>query len=123
MGLELARGVSLLDIAGSFFIQPETRATYPDLSDVGNFVNAVYNNVLGRSSDQLGFDYWVGELENNPNITQAGFILAIINGAKSETGKISQVPPLQTIRLSLRMQAKSFGWSTASLTGLVLKAR
>lgn len=27
-------------------------------------VNTVYNNVLGRSVEQAGLDYWVGELES-----------------------------------------------------------
>ncbi|MBM1577819.1 DUF4214 domain-containing protein, partial [Sulfitobacter mediterraneus] len=49
---------------------------------VGDFVNEVYSNVLGRTPDQPGYDYWTGELTNNENITPANFILSIIGGAK-----------------------------------------
>ncbi len=78
---EFQRGFNREQIAESFFVQPETMATYPDLANTESFVREVYNNVLGRDPDQLGFDYWVGELRNNPEITEPIFILAIINGA------------------------------------------
>ncbi len=82
-------GFSLEDMAASFFVQPETRDTYANVLDAdGNltnteaFVTQVYTNVLGRGPDQLGFDYWVNELQTNDDITVPIFILAIINGAR-----------------------------------------
>lgn len=88
-GTEFSKGYTLPEMAESFFVQPETRSTYETaldadghLTDVPAFVTAVYTNVLGRTADQSGFDYWVGELENNPDITAGIFILAILNGAK-----------------------------------------
>lgn len=86
---EFVRGYELPQMAKSFFVQDETRETYKDLlDDEGNlvdtagFITAVYNNVLGREPDQDGFNYWVNELENNPDIDAPIFILAILNGAK-----------------------------------------
>lgn len=88
-GTEFSKGYSLPEMAESFFVQPETRGTYEAaldaegaLTDADAFVAAVYNNVLGRTADQSGFDYWVNELQNNPDITVGIFILAILNGAK-----------------------------------------
>ncbi len=57
----------------------------PDITDagkVGDFVTAVYSNVLGREPDAPGFNYWLGQLQNEPDITPGVFILAIIGGAK-----------------------------------------
>jgi len=92
-GTRLHDGMTLEEIAESFFVQPETQATYAavfddqgNLIDTGAFVTAVYNNVLGRGPDQLGFNYWVNELDNNPSITTAIFMLAVINGAKAASG-------------------------------------
>jgi Ca2+-binding RTX toxin-like protein len=86
---EAVRGYELPQMAKSFFVQDETLATYSDmLDDDGNlvdtesFIIAVYNNVLGRTPDQIGYDYWFDELENNPDIDPPIFILAILNGAK-----------------------------------------
>ena len=51
-------GTSLQDIAEFFFDQDETRALYTNPNDTNAFVSAVYSNVLGRTPDQEGFDYW-----------------------------------------------------------------
>ncbi|WP_163849283.1 CARDB domain-containing protein [Pseudooceanicola aestuarii] len=90
-----SEGYSVPEMAASFFVQDETRSTYaalmappppgsdiPQVTDFAGFVTAVYGNVLGRTPDPSGFAYWVNELENNPAITPAIFILAILNGAK-----------------------------------------
>ena len=86
----LADGMTLPEIANSFFVQPETQRTYEaflnedgSLNNTEAFVSAVFNNVLGR--DPYG-PYWVNELDNNPAITPAIFILAVLNGAKAPTG-------------------------------------
>ncbi len=86
----LEDGMSLPQIAESFFVQPETQGTYAayldaggNITDTSAFVTAVFNNVLGR--DPTG-PYWVNELDTNPAITPALFILAVLNGAKAVTG-------------------------------------
>jgi hypothetical protein len=87
----LEDGMTLSEIAESFFVQPETQRTYETfLDDDGNvanteaFVTAVFNNLLGR--DPSG-PYWINELDRpNTEITPAIFILAVLNGAKAVTG-------------------------------------
>ena len=91
---DYTKGFTLPRMATSFFGQPETRATYANVLDenfnlditdaakVGAFVTEVYANVLGRTPDTPGFNYWTDELTNNPNITPSIFILSIIGGAK-----------------------------------------
>ncbi|KIN63235.1 Peptidase S8 and S53, subtilisin, kexin, sedolisin [Sulfitobacter noctilucicola] len=87
----LEDGMTLPEIAESFFVQPETQRTYASfLNEDGNiidttaFVTAVFSNVLGREPSG---PYWINEL-NDPNseITPATFILAVLNGAKAVTG-------------------------------------
>ncbi len=96
-GTEFSNGYTLPEMAASFFVQNETRATYDsvldnngDLTDIPAFVTSVYANVLGRTADPEGFAYWVSELENNPDITPPIFILAIINGAKNPSNPTPQ---------------------------------
>ncbi len=97
-GTEFSKGFTLPEMAASFFVQRETRETYEavldiegNLTDIPAFVTSVYDNVLGRTADQEGFEYWVGELQSNPDITPGNFILAILNGAKNPS-----VPTAQT---------------------------
>lgn len=79
-GSVLAKGAQTLEqIADAFFTQPETSASYSDLSDNVAFASAVYQNVLGRDFDQAGLDFWVDLLENGV-VSQGQFILEILDG-------------------------------------------
>lgn len=79
-GTVLANGdLTLEEIADDFFTQPETQATYPDLSDNSNFAQQVYMNVLGRPFDQAGLDFWVGVLDSEA-VTKSQFILELLEG-------------------------------------------
>jgi len=84
-GGRLSDGMSLQDIAKSFFVQKETIAAYPTTMSANDFVSAVYNNVLSRGPDTGGLNYWVGQL-NNGSVSKDAFLLAIINGAMAASG-------------------------------------
>ncbi len=77
----MASGLSIEQIAQSFFEQSETQDLYGGtISDYPSFVNAIYNNMFNHFPDPVGRDYWVAELESG-NITPGNMILAIANGA------------------------------------------
>ncbi|MGJ8602520.1 MAG: DUF4214 domain-containing protein [Marivita sp.] len=80
---------SFEDIADLFFTQPETTALYADMSD-GDFVTAVYNNVLGRDPDLDGFRFWTTQLADGGS-TESGFILDLLAGARATTGSLADV--------------------------------
>jgi len=84
-GGRLYDGMTLPEIAKSFFVQPETVAAYPSSMATRTFVTTVYNNVLSRAPDTDGLNYWVREIDTG-NISKDVFLLAIINGAKASTG-------------------------------------
>jgi Domain of unknown function (DUF4214)/RTX calcium-binding nonapeptide repeat (4 copies) len=82
-GTSFATGTTLNEMAASFMDQEETRATYPAGTASDVFVEAVYNNVLGRTPDPAGFNFWVGLLERG-EVQRDAFILEVLRGAKSE---------------------------------------
>ena len=82
-GTAFANGTSLEEIANLFIDQDETRATYPSSLSNADFVTAVYANVLGRAADQVGYDFWVGVLDDG-SVGRDQFILAILGGAKAD---------------------------------------
>ena len=84
-GSRLSDGMSLADIAKSFFSQPEGAATYLLEQSSRALVEKIYGNVLGRAPDMAGLDYWSGELENG-HIGRDNSLLAVINGARASTG-------------------------------------
>ncbi|HMJ79297.1 MAG TPA: DUF4214 domain-containing protein [Iamia sp.] len=58
---QLRAGRSLTWVASAFAASPEFRTQYGALDD-GEFVDRVYENVLGRPADPDGRAYWVGVL-------------------------------------------------------------
>jgi hypothetical protein len=75
--------VTLEQMAALFNDQDETRDTYAsDLSN-GEFITAVYDNVLGRAPDDEGFEFWVPTLDQGI-LTRDTFILSILAGANRE---------------------------------------
>ena len=76
-------GLTLEEIAKSFFDQTETKRLYPTGYSNHNFVSAVYKNLFNREPDIDGWKYWENELDSG-HIHRSTFILAMINGAKGE---------------------------------------
>ena len=75
-----ADGLSLDGMAAQFTPQPETQAAYPPGTTNETFVTTIYDNVFGRSPDQAGFDFWVGQL--NAGAARDVFILEVLRGAR-----------------------------------------
>ncbi len=64
-------GKSLDEIAGWFADSDEFKNTYGSVTD-RRFLEIVYGNVLGRSYDQGGFDYWLAQLQTK--LTRGGVV-------------------------------------------------
>ncbi|MEM9249364.1 MAG: DUF4214 domain-containing protein [Pseudomonadota bacterium] len=89
-GTRLSEGMPLEEIAASFFVQPETVALYPDADDNAFLVDNVYRNLLERDPDAAGRAFWIEELSTG-SVSRPEFMLAIINGAKADTGSPDDV--------------------------------
>ena len=66
----------------------QTPAFYSSVANTNDFVTKVYNNVLNRTPDQAGLNYWVNQL-NNGSVSKDSFFLAVINGAYAPTESIN----------------------------------
>lgn len=62
-------GMDMVEVAARFIDSPEFRSLYGSNPTNGQFVTAVYSNVLGRNPDASGYEYWINQLENNPEKT------------------------------------------------------
>ena len=89
-GTRLADGMTLPEIAASFFDQDETRAAYPDADDAAALVDAAYANLLERAPDAEGRAYWIEQLELG-NVERGGFMLDLISGTRGEGGSQADV--------------------------------
>ncbi|WP_354676141.1 DUF4214 domain-containing protein [Pseudomonas syringae] len=64
--------------------QPEGQAAFPVTLTDAQFVEKVYGNILGRTSDADGAQYWLDQLGNG-TLSRDAFALTLINGAKANT--------------------------------------
>lgn len=60
---QIDNGATLTSIANQFLASQESQATYGSVSDL-QFINLLYQNVLHRTADGTGFDYWQGVLNS-----------------------------------------------------------
>lgn len=80
-GSAFANGTDLETIAALFLDQDETRLLYPSDATNLDFATQVYSNVLGRTPDQGGLNFWVSQLDQG-NVGRDTFILEVLKGAK-----------------------------------------
>jgi len=59
-------GMDLVDISARFIDSNEFRSLYGDAPTDGEFISALYKNVLDRTPDQAGYEWWVEQLATNP---------------------------------------------------------
>lgn len=61
--------MDMVEVAARFIDSDEFRALYGSNPTNGEFLTKVYNNVLDRDPDAGGYDWWMDQLENNPDKT------------------------------------------------------
>ena len=90
----LEHGMTMVEIANSFAVQPESTSTYPWLAapslDVGipQFITQVYQNLFERAPDAAGLAYWTAELVAGK--PPGRFILDVISGAQGDDKLVIQ---------------------------------
>lgn len=81
----LTDGMSIQEIAKSFFSQAETVLEYANAKSTTDFVTLAYRNTFERAPDADGLKYWVSELDAG-RVTKDSFLLSFIGGARSPSG-------------------------------------
>lgn len=81
---QLAAGRSLPAIATDFATSPELRARYGELDDAA-YVNQLYLNVLDRSADQGGLEYWTAMIAQGRS---RGWVLVGFSQSKEFIAKV-----------------------------------
>ena len=64
--------------------QPEGQTSFPSSLTDAQFIDKIYDNILDRTPDSAGAQYWLDQLANG-TLTRDSFALSLINGAKANT--------------------------------------
>jgi len=62
---ERENGLSLEMISTAFLQSEEFKSYYGSAPTDSEYVNALYENTLGRAADAAGYDYWLNEIDND----------------------------------------------------------
>lgn len=60
---QMDKGASLESVAQGFINSSEFKSLYGAMHSNSNFITALYQNILDRTPDQGGFDYWNNQLQ------------------------------------------------------------
>lgn len=72
---QMDNGLSLSDVASHFIESAEFQNMYGTNPTAEAFLSKVYTNVLGRSYDQAGYNWWLNEMKTVPTVTMT-YVLA-----------------------------------------------
>ncbi|TXN67261.1 DUF4214 domain-containing protein [Methylobacterium sp. WL6] len=85
---ELDHGGSLTSLAQGFLATPENQAKYGSLAN-SPYVDALYENALGRHADAGGLDFWTHRLDSG--VSRADLAVQLSDSPESHTVHLAQI--------------------------------
>ena len=85
------KGMDMVEVAARFIDSPEFRGLYGQNPSNADFLTKVYTNVLERTPDQDGYNWWLNELNTNPSKTKAKVLADFAESAENQTGVASLI--------------------------------
>jgi hypothetical protein len=85
------KGMNAVDVSARFIDSPEFRGLYGQNTSNADFLTKVYTNVLGRTPDQGGYNWWLNELNTNPTKTKAKVLADFAESSENQTGVASLI--------------------------------
>jgi hypothetical protein len=80
---DMDKGADLTKVAAGFMQSAEFQTLYGSNPNYTTLITNFYKNVLHRTPDQAGFDYWFKQLENK-EITAAGALASFTESAENQ---------------------------------------
>lgn len=84
------KGAKLLDVADSFVRSAEFQKLLGSAPSNTKIVDSFYKNVLHRTPDQAGYDYWLDQLNNN-KISVAGMLASFSESTENQAQVLGQI--------------------------------
>jgi serralysin len=88
---KMDNGMNTVDVAARFIDSPEFRTLYGQNPSNADFLTKVYTNVLGRTPDQVGYTWWLNELNTNASKTKAKVLADFSESAENQNGVASLI--------------------------------
>ena len=82
-------GMTLKQVATGFIGSAEFQSLYGARPTDMQYVNLLYNNVLNRSADKGGYDYWVGQM--NGGMTREQVLIGFSESGENQASLIGVI--------------------------------
>ncbi len=79
-------GMDLIEVSARFIDSSEFRAQYGYAPSDADFLTRVYTNVLGRTPDKGGFDWWLNAMSTDPSKTKAKVLADFSESPENKDG-------------------------------------
>lgn len=76
-------GMDMVEVGARFIDSAEFRTLYGSNPSNADFLTRVYQNVLGRTPDASGYQWWLNELNTNPSKTPAKVLADFAESAEN----------------------------------------
>jgi len=88
---QMDRGMSLQEVSARFVDSNEFRTLYGTSPTNEQFLTKLYTNVLGRQPEASGYNWWLNQLNTNPEKTKAKVLADFAESAENQTGVVSLI--------------------------------
>lgn len=83
--------MDLIEVSARFVDSNEFRSLYGTNPTNEQFLTKLYTNVLGRQPEASEFNWWLNELNTNPEKTKAKVLADFAESAENQTGVVSLI--------------------------------
>ncbi|MFZ6770075.1 DUF4214 domain-containing protein [Undibacterium sp. Di26W] len=87
---DMENGSSLTTVAASFFSSPEFQKLYGKIPSSTTLITNFYQNVLHRTPDKAGFDYWLNSIDTG-KISAAGALASFCESTENQALVIAAI--------------------------------
>jgi hypothetical protein len=88
---QMDSGMNVVEVAARFIDSSEFRALYGSNPTNAEFLSRVYTNVLGRTPDSSGYDWWLNEMNTNLEKTKAKVLADFAESAENKEGVLGLI--------------------------------
>ena len=88
---KMDNAMDLIEVSARFVDSNEFRSLYGTNPTNEQFLTKLYTNVLGRQPEASGFNWWLNELNTNPEKTKAKVLADFAESAENQTGVVSLI--------------------------------
>jgi len=88
---QMDRGMGLLEVSARFVDSNEFRTLYGTNPTNDQFLTKLYTNVLGRQPEAEGYNWWLNQLNTNPEKTKAKVLADFAESSENQTGVLGLI--------------------------------